>query len=140
MYYAKFRSTSKLFLSFIWKKKFSNKRKFQKTIKSNIMCRQRERAAQNMINVFEAQEIYYINRIESVNSKYRCIFMRNIPDKRMGSIRRFQVLEAKAPTDQLKGLEFIQSTFWKKKSWKYELSKERRESNNRLDLWPDYLR
>ena len=101
-----------LLFRFLWKKKFSNTKAFEK-VKRSVVCSDITEGGIKMININDMQTAFLLNWVNqlqiTLNKRWRCIPVKQI--NMMGS--NMTVLNATVNAKQLKGTHRITSLFWR---------------------------
>ena len=102
-----------LFFRFIWKKKYSNTRDFEK-VKRNIMCNDIDRGGLNMCNVNISQSTF-LNWIEQlINDVNDRKEWTTIPLHNFRMVGHTSCFESNVDSENFKGMSTIYNGFWKK--------------------------
>ena len=98
---------------FLWKKKFSNTKAFEK-VKRVVVCNKKEEGGLQMINIIDMQTSFSLVWIAQLKeekiSKWKSIPLNDL--NKMGP--NLTCLKASIPSNKLLGLNYIHSTFWKR--------------------------
>ena len=101
---------NRIFFRFLWKRKYSNKRAFEK-VKRKVMCNPSKEGGLNMINIQALQKSFLINWARKLGGGERenwkaipLIFYRKV-----GGIK---VFECNTQSKDFKGLKLINNKFW----------------------------
>ena len=99
---------------FIWQRKYSNKRAFEK-VKRTIMESGQEKGGLNMANMIENQNIFYLNWIGKLhNSQGKNENWSAIPESSIEEVTRIENLpRLNCTRSEVKGACDIQNAFWK---------------------------
>lgn len=101
-----------LLFKFLWQKRFSNKKAFEK-VKRTVICNTREEGGLGMINMMDMQSSFmlgWVTQIQSDSSeRWKCIPLHHL--NKLG--RNLVCLRASTLSKDMKGLELIKSSFWK---------------------------
>ena len=102
---------NRLFFRFLWKKKFNNRRAFEK-VKRKVMFNDHELGGLKMVDIHALQDSILLNWAESLISSDFKIWKHTALNffARLGGI---EVFKSKVALNKLKGLNLIPSSFWK---------------------------
>ena len=124
---------NRIFFSFLWKRRFTNRRAFEK-VKRKTMCSTQEHGGLNMINIELMQTSFMLDwgckiiREDEGSWKYAPLqFL-----KKVGGIK---VFDSKVIQNEFKGEENIHSNFWKNvvKIWcSYNMKKSNKQTKLKL--------
>ena len=97
---------------FLWKKKYSNTKAFEK-VKRSVICNTMDEGGINMLNIIDMQSSFLLNWISQLQEetlhKWKCI-----PLNRLNKLGiKLVCLKATVQSSKLKGLNYIHSSFWK---------------------------
>ena len=102
---------NQLFFRFLWRKKFCNRRAYEK-VKRKVVCNRWEMGGLNMFDIYYFQDAILLAWIEAlvapgfeVWKEVSLYFFRNLGGK--------YVFRSKVSTKEMKGLEMISSLFWR---------------------------
>ena len=100
-----------LLFRFIWKKRFSNTRAFEK-VKRNIICKDIESGGLKMINVIDMQKSFLMSWVgklhNTVEQKWKAI-----PLHYYGLLGRLTCFNSNVKSSKFAGLHLIKNAFWR---------------------------
>ena len=112
------KSINSMMFKFIWKKKFTNRKAFEK-VKRDVLCQDYENGGLKMLNVFDVQNSFLIQWVRKLISD---------PQSNVAGISRFyydqigsefSIFKSNVTAKHFIGWECIKSVFWQKvlKTW-----------------------
>jgi hypothetical protein len=101
-----------ILFKFMWKKKYSNTKAFEK-VKRTVICNKLDEGGINMVNIIDMQTSFllaWISKLqEETFDKWKCI-----PQNRLNKLGiKLVCLKASVQSSKLKGINYIHSSFWK---------------------------
>jgi len=101
-----------MFFRFIWKKRFSNTKAFEK-VKRKIICQDVDKGGLNMIDVRDFQTSFVLGWIPKLLQQNEEVW-KSYPNKYFQSLGGTSVfLQANVKKTKFKGIGYIQNKFWK---------------------------
>ncbi|MEC7840051.1 MAG: reverse transcriptase family protein [Chlamydiota bacterium] len=103
---------NRIFFRFLWKKKFSNRRAFEK-VRRQTMYNSYSRGGLHMINIQEYQDSFILQWAENLLINDDASW-KNIPNTLLKKVGGINIFKAGITLKELKGLENVKNEFWKR--------------------------
>ena len=108
---------NRLFFKFLWKRKHSNKKAYEK-VKRKTLCNKYQEGGLNMIDIHALQKSFFINWAKKLGGE-ESEHWKAVPLQFFAKVGGIHAFECSTNSKQFRGLELINNTFWKNvlKTW-----------------------